>query len=353
MKPSLKMFITVFTIILLGAGLANAADQIRIVGSSTVYPFSSYVAEEFGKTTRFQTPVVESTGSGGGHKLFGAGVGTDTPDLTNSSRKMKTSEFKRAQENGVEKITEAVIGYDGIAVAQNTDNDPIDFTLEEITLAVAEEVPDPKGSGKLVKNPYKYWNNIADRLPKREIKIYGPPTTSGTRDAFEELALEAATKKMEEYNGKYSKIRQDGAWIDAGENDNLIVQKLSKDKDAFGIFGFSFLDENRDKIQGAQISGVKPMPDTISSGEYPLSRSLFFYIKNAHVGEVPGLMEFVSLFMSDKMIGPDGALKQIGLVPLPEELRKASQKRTLNLAPIEMKGGKLTTLQEYAKNKKG
>ncbi len=353
MKKSLKIILALLITMTLGAGLANAADQIRIVGSSTVYPFSSYVAEEFGKTTRFQTPVVESTGSGGGHKLFGAGVAPDTPDLTNSSRKMKTSEFKRAQENGVQKITEAVIGYDGIAIAQNTDNDPIDFTLEEITLAVAQEVPDPKGSGKLVKNPYKYWNDIADRLPKREIKIYGPPTTSGTRDAFEELAMEAATKKMEGYNGKYAKVRQDGAWIDAGENDNLIVQKLSKDKGAFGIFGFSFLDENRDKIQGARISGVKPTPDTISSGEYPLSRSLFFYIKNGHVGEVPGLMDYVSLFMSDKMIGPDGALKRIGLVPLPEELRKASQDRVLNLVPLEMNGGKLTTLQEYAKNKKG
>ncbi len=337
------------TLIGFGAGPALAKDQIRIVGSSTVYPFSSYVAEEFGKTTRFQTPVVESTGSGGGHKLFGAGAGPDTPDLTNSSRKMKVSEFERAKKNGLKAITEAVIGYDGIAVAQNTANDPIDLTLEELTLAVAAEVPDPKGSGKLVKNPYKNWNEIAGRLPDREIKIYGPPTTSGTRDAFEELAMEAATEEMDGYKEAYTTIRQDGAWIDAGENDNLIVQKLDKDKDAFGIFGFSFLDENRDKIQGAKIGGVAPKPDTISSGDYPLSRSLFFYIKNDHVGEVDGLMEYVSLFMSDKMIGPNGALKNIGLVPLPEDLRKASQKRTLNLVPIELKNGKLGTLQEYAK----
>ncbi len=349
MKHLVKALIVLTAIILIGAGAVSAADQIRIVGSSTVYPFSSYVAEEFGKTTRFQTPVVESTGSGGGHKLFGAGVNPDTPDITNSSRKMKESEFKRAKENGITNITEAVIGYDGIAIAQNTDNDPMDLTLEEITLAVAAEVPDPEGSGKLVKNPYTHWNQISDRLPKREIKIYGPPTTSGTRDAFEELAMEAASEKMKGYEEEYTKIREDGVWIDAGENDNLIVQKLSKDKDAFGIFGYSFLDENRDKIQGATISGVDPKSDTISSGEYPLSRSLFFYIKNDHVDEVPGLMEFVSLFMSDKMIGPDGALKSIGLVPLPEDLRKASQERTLKLAPIEMNNGRLSTLQDYAK----
>lgn len=348
MKHGGKLFVAFFAAAIICAGVAEASEQIRIVGSSTVYPFSSYVAEEFSRTTRFQTPVVESTGSGGGHKLFGSGVGADTPDLTNSSRKMKASEFERARENGVESVTEAVIGYDGIALAQHAANDPVDLTLEELTLAVAAEVPDPEGSGKLVKNPYTSWNQIAGHLPDRKIKVYGPPTTSGTRDAFEELALEQATEEMEGYAEEYTKIRQDGAWIDSGENDNLIVQKLAKDKEAFGIFGFSFLDENRDKIQGARIRGVEPKPGTISSGEYPLSRSLFFYIKNAHVGEVPGLMEFVSLFMSEKMIGPNGALKTIGLVPLPENLRTASRERTLNLVEMEMENGKLSTLSDYA-----
>lgn len=347
MKHPMKTILVMTMTFLISAGLATAADQIRIVGSSTVYPFSSYVAEEFGKTTRFQTPVVESTGSGGGHKLFGAGVAPDTPDLTNSSRKMKVSEFKRAQENGVGKVTEAVIGYDGIAIAQHKENDPVDLTLEEITLAVAAEVPDPKGKKGLVKNPYTHWNQIADRLPKREIKIYGPPTTSGTRDAFEELAMEAASEKMKGYTEAYSKVRRDGHWIDSGENDNLIVQRLAQDRAAFGVFGFSFLDENRDKIQGAKIAGVGPNTETISSGDYPLSRSLFFYIKNDHVGEVPGLMNYVSLFMDDKMIGPDGALKSIGLVPLPDDLRKASQERTLNLVPLKLDDGKLSTLAEY------
>jgi phosphate transport system substrate-binding protein len=330
---------------------ASASDrqQIRIVGSSTVYPFSSAVAEEFGKTTRFQTPVVESTGSGGGHKLFGTGVGTDTPDITNSSRKMKVSEFERARKSGVKNITEAVIGYDGIAVAQHVSNKPVSLTLEEITLAVAAEVPDPDGSGKLVKNPYKFWDDINKNLPHRAIRIYGPPTTSGTRDAFEELCMEVATPKITGYDGKYAKVRQDGAWVDSGENDNLIVQKLTQDKEAFGVFGFSFLEENRDKIQGAKVNSVEATFATISSGKYPLSRSLFFYIKNDHLRNVPGLYNYVKLFMDEKMIGKKGYLQRIGLVPLPEHLRKASRQRVLKLAPVTLKNGKLSTLEDYAR----
>jgi phosphate transport system substrate-binding protein len=330
--------------------MASAADreQIRIVGSSTVYPFSSAVAEEFGKTTRYQTPVVESTGSGGGHKLFGAGVGLDTPDITNSSRQIKVSEFKRAQASGVKKIIEAVIGYDGIAVAQNAKNQTVALSLNDIALAVAAEVPD--ASGKLVKNPYKYWDEVNPQLPHRAIKIYGPPTTSGTRDAFEELCMEKATPKIEGYGGeKYTKIRRDGAWIDSGENDNLIVQKLTQDKDAFGVFGFSFLDENRDKIQGAKVDGVEPKFETISSGDYPLSRSLFFYIKNDHLKSVSGLYQYVKLFMDEKMIGKNGYLTRIGLVPLPDRLREASRMRVLKLSPLTLKAnGELGGLEDYA-----
>jgi phosphate transport system substrate-binding protein len=323
-------------------------DQVRIVGSSTVYPFSSAVAEEFGKATRFKTPNVESTGSGGGHKLFGAGVGLDFVDITNSSRAMKVSEFEAAQKNGVTKITEAVIGYDGIAFAQNKGNDPVNLTLEEITLAVAKEVPDPKGSGKLVANPYKFWDEINKSLPHREIKIYGPPTTSGTRDAFQELAMEAATKTMKGYDEPYMKVREDGVWIDSGEADNLIVQKLAVDKIAFGVFGYSFLEENVDKIQGAKVNGVEPEFETISSGEYPLSRSLFFYIKQDHLRVVPGMYDFVKLFMDDKMIGPQGQLRSLGLVPLPDHLRKASQQRVLKMDPLKLVDGKLNTLNQYA-----
>ncbi|MFO7820584.1 MAG: substrate-binding domain-containing protein, partial [Lentisphaeria bacterium] len=254
---------------------AEARDQIRIVGSSTVYPFASYVAEEFGATTKYPTPVMESTGSGGGIKLFSEGVGMNTPDISNASRRMKVSEFKRCKENGVENITEAVIGYDGIAVAHNVRNNPLDLTLEQITLAVAAKVPQ---DGKLVKNPYTYWDQVDKNLPHRRIIIFGPPTSSGTRDAFEELVMEAASKKMEGYGGEYTKIRQDGVYIPAGENDNLIVQKLARNKAAFGVFGYSFLAENPDKIQGASINGVKPEPESISSGKYPIARSLFFYI---------------------------------------------------------------------------
>ena len=320
-------------------------DQIRIVGSSTVYPFSSYVAEELGKTTDYATPVVESTGSGGGHKLFGVGDAIDTPDLTNSSRKMKVSEFKRAKSNGVTSITEAVIGYDGIAVAQNRANDPIDLTREQLTLAVAAKVPQ---NGKLVDNPYTNWSQIDSALPNRRIVIYGPPATSGTRDAFEELVMEHASEHIDGYDGEYTKIRQDGVYVPSGENDNLIVQKLENNTDAFGVFGYSFLDENTDKIQGASIEGTKPTPDAISSGAYPISRSLFFYIKNSHRGKTAGLNEFVELFMSEKMIGPYGYLKDIGLIPLPQEMREASRQRVLNASQLTLKGGKLTTLKDYA-----
>jgi len=334
----------------LGLGAAQAEDQIRIVGSSTVYPFSSHVAEHFGKTTRFPAPIVESTGSGGGHKLFGTGVGSDTPSITNSSRKMKEKEFDRAVANGIDGITEAVIGYDGIAIAQSKTNPAMDIKREHLLLAVAAKVPDPAGSGKLVDNPYTSWDQIDSHYPKRPIRFYGPPTTSGTRDAFEELAMQKLTKKMDPYGGeKYSDIRQDGVWVDSGENDNLIVQKLTNDTDAFGVFGYSFLEENRDKISGAAVSGINPTPETISSGLYPISRSLFFYIKHAHADSVPGLMDYVQLFMQEDMIGPNGALKKIGLIPLPEKLRKASQQRVLGLVPLEKTSdGKLQTLEDYA-----
>jgi len=326
-----------------------ARDQIKIVGSSTVYPFSTAVAEEFGNTTRYKAPTVESTGSGGGHKLFAAGVGPKTPDITNSSRKMKESEFELGQKNGVGPVVEAVIGYDGIAIAHNAGSDKINFKPEHIVLAVAAEVPNADGSG-LIKNPHKNWSDIDKSLPNKPIKIYGPPATSGTRDAFEELALEAVTKKMKGYGGKkYGKVRQDGPWIDGGENDSLLVQKLDQDKDAFGVFGYSFLAENRDKIQGATVGGVPPTPETISSGDYPVSRSLYFYIKRKHLAQIPGLYEYVKLFMSDKMIGPDGYLKKIGLVPLPDHLRKASQQRVLKAVPLQLKDGKLETLEDYAK----
>ena len=319
MKPraqsSLRVAVT--TAAVLGAaGAAHAQDQIRVVGSSTVYPFSSYVAEEFGATTDYSTPVVESTGSGGGFKLFCQGVDEDTPDVTNASRRMKPSELKMCQENGVEDVTENVIGADGIVFAQSKQGETIDLSREQITLAVAAKVPK---DGELVDNPYNRWSDIDSSLPDREILIYGPPTSSGTRDAFEELVMEYGSEHIDGYDEGYTTIRQDGKYVPSGENDNLIVQKLAQNEAAFGIFGFSFLEENRDKVQAATIDGAEAKRDQISSGEYPVSRSLFFYTKNAHLEEVDGMEEYVDMFLSDQMISDRGYLKGIGLIPMPED----------------------------------
>ncbi|MFP4640447.1 MAG: substrate-binding domain-containing protein [Guyparkeria sp.] len=329
MKPIAVTSIGLAAVMAASISTAHARDQIRIVGSSTVYPFSSYVAEELGETTDWPTPVIESTGSGGGLKLFCETNDMDSPDITNASRRMKPSEFDRCADNGVTDITEAKVGSDGIAFAQSNENDSVGFTRKQIAMALLEEVP---VDGELVKNPHKKWSDIDSSLPDREIRVYGPPTTSGTRDAFEELVLEAVTKEMKEYGNKgYANLRKDGAYVDAGENDNLIVQKLEKDTDAFGIFGYSFLDENSDKLVGSDIDGVAPEPEAISKGDYPIARSLWFYIKNSHSDEVPAMADYVDLFMSDKMTSDLGALKGIGLITLPqaelEEWRKSVDDR--------------------------
>jgi len=318
-------------------GQAEANDQIRIVGSSTVYPFASYVAEELGATTRHKTPVIESTGSGGGMKLFCVGDGMDTPDITNASRRMKAKEFKLCAENGVKDITEVVIGFDGIVIAQSNENADINLTRKEILLAVAAEVPSKDGS-KLIANPYKFWNEINASLPHRPILFYGPPTSSGTRDAFSDLVMKHLTKKMDVYTNlykadpkknkgykKYKTIRQDGVYVPSGENDNLIVQKLIKDKNAFGIFGYSFLEENSGRIKAATIENVTAEPENISSGKYPVSRSLYFYTKNSHAAKVSGMNDYVEMFISEEMIGEEGNLTEIGLIPLPEAEREATR----------------------------
>ncbi len=326
----------------------SAREQIKIVGSSTVYPFASAVAEELGATTKYPTPVVESTGSGGGMKLFCAGNAMNTPDITNASRRMKIKEFKLCQKNGVNNITEAVVGYDGIAFAQAKSNVPFDVSRKNLALAVAKEVPSKDGK-KLIANPYKKWSDIDSSLPNRQIIIYGPPKSSGTRDAFEELVLQKIFKKMPIYTNlykkdkkkykkykKYSQLRTDGVYVESGENDNLIVQKLTKNKAAFGVFGFSFLIENEDKVQGATINGVKPTSNTISSGKYPVSRSLFFYIKNSHAKKVPAMGEYVKMFMSEQMIGVDGILGEIGLIPLPATTRKNIQNSVKNRTKLTL-----------------
>ncbi len=332
----------------------NARDQVKIVGSSTVYPFSSSVAEELGATTKYPTPVVESTGSGGGMKLFCAGNGMNTPDITNASRRMKAKEFELCKKNGVTDITEAIIGFDGIAFAQSKSNKPFNITKKQLLLAVAAEVPS-KDSKSLIKNPYKKWSQIDASLPNREIIIYGPPKSSGTRDAFEDMILKGQAKKMSAYTNlykadkvknkaykKYKKIRTDGVYVPSGENDNLIVAKLNKNKAAFGIFGYSFLLENEDKIQGTKINGVLPTPQTISNGKYPISRSLFFYTKNSHAKKVPAMTKYVKMFMSEDMIGTDGILCEIGLVSLPNETRinirnAVAKKEKLTLEDLKKK----------------
>ena len=326
----------------------SARDQIKIVGSSTVYPFSSSVAEELGATTKFPTPVVESTGSGGGMKLFCAGNDLNTPDITNASRRMKAKEFKLCAENGVTDITEAVIGYDGIAFAQSKVNAAFDISRENLALAVAKEVPSKDGKS-LIANPYKKWSDLDASLPDREIIVYGPPKSSGTRDAFEELVMQHTFKKMPVYTDlykadnkankkykKYSEIRTDGVYVESGENDNLIVQKLDKNAAAFGIFGFSFLVENDDKISGATINGVQATPENISSAKYPVSRSLFFYIKNSHTKDVPAMNDYVNLFMSEKMIGKEGILGEIGLIALPDEARNAIRTSVANKTKLTL-----------------
>ncbi|WP_298256379.1 substrate-binding domain-containing protein [uncultured Litoreibacter sp.] len=292
---------------------AEARDQIRVVGSSTVFPFSTAVAEQFGRSTDFQTPIVESTGSGGGMKLFCAGVGTEHPDITNASRRMKAKEFKLCADNGVTEVTEAIVGFDGIVIANAKGGPEFAVTRTQLWQALAAEGPKPTN-----------WSDIDPSLPVIKIEVLGPPPSSGTRDAFEELVMQKGCAKAEAGDKAYCKkdgshIREDGAYIEAGENDNLIVSKLEANPNAVGVFGFSFLDQNSDKLQGAVVDGVQPTFDNIAGGEYPVSRSLYFYIKNAHVGVIPGLQEYANEFLSEDAAGEEGYLIDKGLIPLPED----------------------------------
>lgn len=320
------------------AGAAEARDQIRIVGSSTVFPFSTRVAEEFGRTTAFKTPVIESTGTGGGFKLFCSGVGAEHPDMTNASRAIKKSEIETCAKNGVKEITEVKVGYDGIVVANSKAAKPMDITLEQLWMALAKDVPDGKGGFKA--NPHVKWSDVDPSLPNYKIEVLGPPPTSGTRDAFAELAMEggcdkvAAVKAVSDEKQKKAichGVREDGAYIEAGENDVLIVRKLEANPNAFGVFGYSFLDQNQDKIQGNMINGVEPTYEAISSGEYPVSRSIYFYVKKAHVGTIPGILEYVTEFTSEKAFGPEGYLADKGLIAAPDEERKRIRKEATSL----------------------
>ena len=325
---------------------ALARDQIRIVGSSTVYPFTTRVAEEFGKTTKFKTPVIESTGTGGGFKLFCGGVGVDTPDITNASRAIKKSEIETCVTNGVTEITEVKIGYDGIVLANSKAAPKLDITLEQLYLALAKDIPD--GAGGFKPNPYTKWSEINPSLPDAKIEVLGPPPTSGTRDAFAELAMEggcnqipaiAALKKTDETKHKAvcQGIREDGAYIEAGENDVLIVRKLEANPNAFGIFGYSFLDQNQDKIQGSKINGRRGhLRQYRLRHKYPIARSLFFYVKKAHVGAIPGHQGVRCRVRQRQGLRAGGYLADKGLIAMPEAERAAVRAGAKNLAPGKM-----------------
>ena len=308
----------------LWAGGAAARDQIRIVGSSTVFPFSTAVAERFGRTTDFPTPVVESTGSGGGFKLFCAGSGLNTPDITNASRRIKASELEMCARAGVDEIVEIKIGYDGIVLANSKHSPRFELTSRQIFLALAREIP---VNGKWLPNPNVSWKDVDPALPDLKIEVLGPPPTSGTRDAFVELAMERGARSDETLAALRRKdkkafeaiahaIREDGAYVEAGENDNLIVRKLEANPSALGIFGFSYLDQNEDRIQGSRIDGELPEFEKIADGSYAIARPLYFYVKKSHVAEIPGMQAFVAEFTSEGAAGFDGYLVDKGLIPL-------------------------------------
>lgn len=346
-KNLLALTALALLIIHLPVSARNVRDNIVIVGSSTVYPFTTVVAEHFGRMTRFKAPIVEATGSGGGLKLFCAGVGVRHPDIANSSRRIKLSEFEDCQKNGVKNIVEVKLGYDGITLARSNKGQAFELTLKQLFLALAKEIPDPSGSEKTVPNPYTHWRQIDPSLPDSAIEVMGPPPTSGTRDAFVELAMEGGCqafpfiKALKDSNENAYKtichsIREDGAYVEAGENDNLIVQKLDTNPNALGIFGFSFLDQNTDKLFGLKIDGVEPGFDEIASGAYPVSRSMYIYVKKAHVPMIPGLKEFLEEFTSEKAWGEEGYLTDKGLIPMPADERKRFADDVRNLKELEM-----------------
>ncbi len=324
------------------ASLARGRSEIRVVGSSTVFPYSQAVAEQFANLTGASSPIVESTGTGGGMQIFCGGIGEAHPDMTGASRAMKPSEYRLCVDNGVTDITEIYFGSDGLSLAISRDASfEWDLTLAEVYLALAAQVP---VDGAWADNPYTMWSEINPDLPEVAILAYGPPPTSGTRDAFVELALHAGCEELPfvhdgGFDGDWiaencSRMRTDGPFVEAGENDNLIVQRLQADPNAIGIFGYSFLYENLDTLSDVAINGVHPTVDTIASGDYPISRPLFVYVKNAHRGVIPNLEDFIAEFVSEEAMGPDGYLAERGLVPLADARRDEVRDAAMSAAPF-------------------
>jgi phosphate transport system substrate-binding protein len=344
---TLMLASTVMLVLFSTNSFAQASrDYVYVVGSSTVYPFSTVVAERFGRSSEFKTPKVESTGSGGGLKLFCEGVGVDFPDITNASRAIKASEVENCARHGVTDIVAVKIGYDGIVIANSVASSQLRLTRRDLYLALARDVPGGN-DGELIANPYRTWAEVSSALPDIRIEVLGPPPTSGTRDAFVELAMEGGCRTISwiaalratdknRYRSICQTIREDGAFVEAGENDNLIVQKLAANPVAFGIFGFSFLDQNADKVQAASIDGSEPTFEAIADGSYPISRPLFFYVKKAHVDFVPGLRGFLEEFTSNRSWGDEGYLSERGLIPMPIEERSQMAASVKKLLPLTL-----------------
>jgi len=337
----LRSFV-IFLAACIGSWPCFARDHIRIVGSSTVFPFVAAAAEQFGKIGEFRTPIVEATGTGGGIHMFCSGIGVNTPDIANASRPMKPAEKTLCRRNGVKDIAELSIGYDGIVLANAVQAPSFRLTKKHIFLALAKQVP---RRGVLVENFYTHWHNIDKNLPHLPIKMYGPPPTSGTRDAFVELVMEEGCKAFPEFVTTYpheatrkfqcSRIREDGAFIEAGENDNLIVQKLVASPEMLGIFGYNFLEQNAALVKANSIDGVLPSLSNITSGNYHIARSLYVYVKLGHIHHVSGLHDFIKLLTSEAAIGTSGFLIIKGLLPLTGTDRQKSESTAKKLTPME------------------
>jgi phosphate transport system substrate-binding protein len=322
---------------------AQMRRNVRIVGSSTVYPFTRAVAERFGRANPgVPTPIVESTGTGAGLKLFCAGVGAGHPDIANASRRIKLSEFRQCAANGVSQITEVQVGLDGLSLATAKGTTISGVTLRDIYMAIAKT---PFGKP----NTAKTWKDVNGSLPAVPIRVYGPPTTSGTRSSLEDLFMVpacetnagmVAMKKTNEakYNAICKGVREDGGYVTAGENDNLIVQKLEANPGTLGLFGYSYLEENAGRLKGVSINGVAPSYATISSFKYPGARALYIYVKNAHLNAIPGIRQLVNEYVRETTYGPRGYLIQYGLIASPDGWRNRATRMATSMTPMNAAG---------------